>query len=160
MLFFIYLMFCQWITTTYQTETKCPGSDWIHYAGNCYNLQQTASKTWQEAQTFCSHFNANLVSLTSQEEIDFLNKQGITYVWIGLYKTGTNDAWKWVDKSDVNLILWDVGQPGRIGEDCGVAHSFGRPATYPLIQQFHPLDNSSTKHDGSRPAYHPPSHDP
>ncbi|XP_059145535.1 versican core protein-like [Physella acuta] len=134
----IYLMCSLWITATYQRDINiymCQGYGWLHYAGQCYNLQMTVKKSWEEAQTFCSNIGANLVSLTSRDEVDFLNEQGIENVWIGLYKTGTNETWKWVDKSDVNLKLWDVGQPGSIGEDCGVAYSFDKWHDYPCFHR-------------------------
>lgn len=45
---------------------------WVAFRGNCY-FHFAERDTWLEAEQHCQELNAHLVSITSQEEQQFVN---------------------------------------------------------------------------------------
>ena len=67
-------------------------------------LQQS---TWHDPRSFCVATGADLVSLNSQTEESFVNKQieiwgNYLYYWIGMTDEDVKGKWKWTDGSPVN----------------------------------------------------------
>lgn len=86
--------------------------------------------SWADAELHCVSQKANLVSLHSLEEHNFVqtliqnfdHSQQLT--WIGLSDIQKEGAWMWSDGSSVDFALWDKGQPDNCqgDEDCGVVN--------------------------------------
>lgn len=89
-----------------------------------YNL------TWTEAKIFCENLGGNLVSITSQEEQDFVadlidGKGKMHQYWIG--GRVMNDGFAWSDGEVWSYTNWDSGEPNaaeKNGETEGYAQIY------------------------------------
>uniref|UniRef100_A0A8B9TF94 C-type lectin domain-containing protein n=1 Tax=Anas platyrhynchos TaxID=8839 RepID=A0A8B9TF94_ANAPL len=85
------------------------GLGWRYHGGRIYYFSW-GKKPWREAREFCLSRQAQLTSITSWDEQEFLAREsrGGSY-WIGLEDGGPNDTWRWVD----GTAFWAPGQPDR-----------------------------------------------
>ncbi|KAL0965895.1 hypothetical protein UPYG_G00287370 [Umbra pygmaea] len=110
-------------------NTICPPG-WASFSGNCYWLvsNKILLTSWHEAQTKCSSFGANLVTIKSHEEQFFintylpeLNEGEVPDVWIGVSDKDKDGTFKWVDNTDIPISNWKSGYPMNTVNlwDCG-----------------------------------------
>ncbi|XP_075333315.1 ladderlectin-like [Odontesthes bonariensis] len=100
-------------------QGSCPMFS-FSFNGRCYK-HITTRLTWGEAELHCVSEGANLVSIHSLQEHEFVNfmiknfdpNQDIT--WIGLTDVHKEGGWMWSDGSKVNFTLWSENQPDNIG---------------------------------------------
>ncbi|XP_067467947.1 lactose-binding lectin l-2-like [Thunnus thynnus] len=103
---------------------NCP-KYWFNFNGRCYKYVATRM-TWADAELHCVSQRANLVSIHSVAQNNFVKSliwnfdpvQG--YTWIGLNDIHKEGRWMWSDGSAVNFVFWDIGQPDnyRGRENC------------------------------------------
>ncbi|XP_068558631.1 lactose-binding lectin l-2-like [Cebidichthys violaceus] len=94
---------------------NCP-MFWYSFNNRCYKYVATRM-TWADAELHCVSQRANLVSIHSQEEHNFVKTliknfdpaEGFT--WIGLSDIHKEFAWMWSDGSAANFVFWASGQP-------------------------------------------------
>ncbi|XP_072291227.1 lactose-binding lectin l-2-like [Eucyclogobius newberryi] len=121
---------------------------WYSFNGHCYKYVST-HLTWADAELYCVSEGANLVSIHSPEENDFVKtlirnfdfSQGPT--WIGLSDMHKERGWMWSDGCPVDFQIWSEGEPNNYSghEDCveinhGVQNNWNdRPcsSTYPSV---------------------------
>ncbi|XP_051811869.1 ladderlectin-like [Acanthochromis polyacanthus] len=103
----------------------CPTS-WYNFNGRCYKYIRTL-KTWFGAQVHCASMGANLVSIHSSHEQNFVNALIRSFdpsarsTWIGFSDTSQEGRWTWSDGSEVNYVCWSTGEPnGGTRENCGL----------------------------------------
>jgi len=89
-----------------------------HYNQQKYKLFDL-SMTWNEAKEYCEHINGHLVTITSQEEQNYLqfligNGNKGQY-WIGGYKQ--DDEWAWITDEKWNYSNWANGEPNNEEND-------------------------------------------
>lgn len=99
---------------------------WFSFRNRCYRYVSTPM-TWADAELHCVSQKANLVSIHSQAENNFVqsliqifnHQQGLT--WIGLSDAQKEGGWMWSDGCPVNFLYWARGQPDNAGgnENCG-----------------------------------------
>nr|XP_033472484.1 lactose-binding lectin l-2-like [Epinephelus lanceolatus]XP_033492501.1 lactose-binding lectin l-2-like [Epinephelus lanceolatus] len=104
---------------------------WYSFNGRCYKYIATRM-TWADAELHCVSEGANLASIHSLDEHNFVKSliknfdpaQGRT--WIGLSDTQKEGRWMWSDGSAVNFVFWHAAQPDNCGrtEHC-VHNNFG-----------------------------------
>ncbi|KAM8767889.1 lactose-binding lectin l-2-like [Acanthopagrus schlegelii] len=104
---------------------SCP-MFWYSFNGRCYKYVST-HLTWADAELYCVSEGANLVSIHSREEEDFVKSlvknfdhaEGPT--WIGLRDIHKDGRWMWSDGCAVDSVFWDAGEPNNAqgAEDCG-----------------------------------------
>ncbi|KAI8487946.1 hypothetical protein Bbelb_343940 [Branchiostoma belcheri] len=145
----------EWTGRHCHLAKPCP-TGWSGYTNHCYKLMKDAA-TWEDAKKRCEQLGANLASITSYGEANFMNtiitdapvgKWGIYLVWFGLHR---NDGFrKFTDGSQVFYTNWEPGQPnnngniftGNVGQDCVGMYSKA-PARRVLVsgrpQQFRPM---------------------
>ncbi|KAG8005153.1 Lactose-binding lectin l-2 [Nibea albiflora] len=102
---------------------SCP-MFWYSFNGRCYKYVAT-HLTWADAELHCVSQKANLVSIHSEEEYNFIkdltenfdHTQGPT--WIGLSDTQKEGGWMWSDGSAVDFVSWNRNEPnGQEFENC------------------------------------------
>lgn len=80
--------------------------------------------TWSNAVVACQETGANLVSINSAGENDFVSDIcGQSSCWIGLNDAVTEGDYKWVDGSSFVYSNWDAGQPNPSGSEDYIAMS-------------------------------------
>uniref|UniRef100_A0A8D3ECW2 C-type lectin domain-containing protein n=1 Tax=Scophthalmus maximus TaxID=52904 RepID=A0A8D3ECW2_SCOMX len=79
------------------SELRCSGPDWYEFGEFCYKPFGDR-KTWGAAHEDCVARGANLVSIHSQEEEEFLS----------VYSKASS---KWIDHSDILGYSWSDGTP-------------------------------------------------
>ncbi|MED6266988.1 hypothetical protein CHARACLAT_007649 [Characodon lateralis] len=99
---------------------------WFRFEGRCYKYFGSRV-TWGEAELQCVSEGANLVSIHSIEEHDFVDlliknfDPTRTLTWIGLTDLHKEGGWIWSDGSKYKFSHWDHSQPDNAGgiEHCG-----------------------------------------
>ncbi|XP_029976937.1 galactose-specific lectin nattectin-like [Salarias fasciatus] len=132
MMFFLFLCFLALCAAAPLEEKNmklqrggCP-LFWYNFNRRCY-LYVTSEMTWADAELYCVSQGANLVSIHSEEEHNFVNwliktlNPEQSYTWIGLSDVHKEGAWMWSDGSRFNFAIWRIGQPDNAGqiENCG-----------------------------------------
>jgi len=103
----------------------CPAG-WDKFGDYCYWLN-TDFLNWHDANDACHAEDAELVSIHSQDEQDFLNGIGSERWWIGLCDKTEEDVFVWSDSTPFTFMdSWYAGQPNDLnpGQDC-VEHVVG-----------------------------------
>ncbi|XP_054707922.1 macrophage mannose receptor 1-like isoform X2 [Uloborus diversus] len=112
-------------------ESFCPSEpdDWRDLGGDmCYFFDFEKTVTWYEANFMCMFRGGNLVSIHSKQESDVLHEFIIhtkRELHIGLHRQlqGGKD-FAWSDKSELDWINWDSGEPNRDHENCAEILTF------------------------------------
>ncbi|XP_075962469.1 galactose-specific lectin nattectin-like [Anarhichas minor] len=99
-------------------RANCP-MFWYSFNNRCYKYVAT-DMTWADAEFYCVSEGANLVSIHSLEEQNFVKSliknfdpvEGVT--WYGLSDIHKEGTWMWSDGSAVNFVYWSNGQPDHI----------------------------------------------
>ncbi|XP_063754781.1 lactose-binding lectin l-2-like [Eleginops maclovinus] len=94
---------------------SCP-TFWSLFTGRCYKYIAT-HLTWADAELHCVSLGANLVSIHSDGEDEFVKSliknfditEGLT--WIGLSDVHKEGSWMWSDGSPAIHFLWEATQP-------------------------------------------------
>ncbi|XP_075685462.1 lymphocyte antigen 75 isoform X2 [Rhinoderma darwinii] len=90
----------------------CNGS-WIQNSDlqQCYQFNANSVLKWKEAYLSCQSQGADLLSISSPEELNFITEAESLpdAIWIGLNRLESNSGWQWSDNSPLNFINWDEG---------------------------------------------------
>ncbi|XP_035659407.1 uncharacterized protein LOC118404439 [Branchiostoma floridae] len=84
---------------------------WTAHEQHCYK-KFSIGKKWAAAREYCGTFDADLVSITSTSEQQFvapmITGSGVGGAWIGLHDTATENVFAWVDNTpyDPALSMW------------------------------------------------------
>ncbi|XP_054482880.1 lactose-binding lectin l-2-like [Anoplopoma fimbria] len=120
---------------------------WFGFNGRCYKYVASLM-TWADAELYCVSQKANLVSIHSLDEQNFINAliknfdhlEGST--WIGLTDIHKEGSWMWSDGSTVDFSFWSTGEPNNAGQEHCVHANYDRylkwndgqcSATYPSV---------------------------
>lgn len=83
----------------------------IMFNGNRYDLI-TSWVTWEEAEENCITRGGHLVTITSQNEYNFvLSLMGSENIWIGYTDDETEGFWRWVTGEVDSFTNWGQGEP-------------------------------------------------
>lgn len=99
-----------WCTS--EGNKKIP-NDALSYNGHYYKIYDEGM-IWNDAKNFCESLGGHLVTITSENENDFIkslikNGNRGSY-WIGGYKNQNNN-WNWVTGESFNYANWAKGEP-------------------------------------------------
>ncbi|XP_056255663.1 lactose-binding lectin l-2-like, partial [Seriola aureovittata] len=98
---------------------NCP-MFWFSFNGRCYKYVAT-HMSWADAELNCVSEKANLVSIHSLNEHNFVRSliknfdHAEELTWIGLSDAHKEGKWMWSDGCAVKFTLWSVGQPDNSG---------------------------------------------
>ncbi|XP_035677229.1 fibropellin-3-like [Branchiostoma floridae] len=101
-------------------QAKLCRRGWSGYKGHCYTLV-TKADNWQNANSKCKQDGANLASITSREEANFINNiivgapvgnWGVHLVWFGLNRKDEKFR-QFTDGSKVTYTNWEPGEPNN-----------------------------------------------
>ncbi|XP_026156718.1 CD209 antigen-like protein A isoform X3 [Mastacembelus armatus] len=99
-----------------KTEGKWCPEGWTRFGCSCY-FKFTEMKYWDESRTDCQDKGADLVSINSKEEQEFVRKLNMKgQSWIGLFREST---WKWLDGSALTETFWATGHGKPTGGSYG-----------------------------------------
>ena len=103
----------------------CP-EDWYFFDGMCWYFSGTGKIPWQSAQDMCQERSpyANLLSIHSQSDNDFVQRVSNTNPWIGL-QIDSQDDYHWLDDSVVDFTNWKNNEPNNIDTEKCTALSHG-----------------------------------
>ncbi|XP_065325663.1 lactose-binding lectin l-2-like [Pelmatolapia mariae] len=104
---------------------NCP-MFWWNFNGRCYKYVATRM-TWADAELYCVSQRANLVSIYSEEEENFVRSFIKNFdhteerTWIGLSDLHKEGRWMWSDGCAVSFTYWSPKQPDNWQgiEHCG-----------------------------------------
>uniref|UniRef100_A0A667YLJ5 C-type lectin domain-containing protein n=1 Tax=Myripristis murdjan TaxID=586833 RepID=A0A667YLJ5_9TELE len=94
-------------------------SGWESHGSRCFRFFNYPH-TWAEAEKYCLHFGANLVSIHSSYENRFVKeliRRGTgrhTRTWIGATDSHQNRLWFWTDGSRFDYSAWNHGEPNNL----------------------------------------------
>ncbi|KAM3596024.1 uncharacterized protein V6R79_007119 [Siganus canaliculatus] len=98
---------------------------WYSFNGRCYRYVATPL-TWADAELKCVSQRANLVSIHSLAEHNFVKAlirnfdYAQRYTWIGLNDIPKEGRWMWSDGCRVKFTFWSPREPNNDREeDCG-----------------------------------------
>ncbi|XP_015760775.1 PREDICTED: macrophage mannose receptor 1-like [Acropora digitifera] len=100
---------------------SCP-SGWIKFDQHCYLFRDTFSdrRTWTSARYMCRKQGANLLSITSKQEQDFISHHFTNKlhgkVWLGLNDRNIEAGHTWSDGSPVTFLNWLPGEPNDLND--------------------------------------------
>ncbi len=87
-----------------------------NYNGHEYQLISYL-RTWSGAKSDCESRGGYLVTITSQEENDFISSLiGEDDIWIGFTDEANEGDWQWVTGESVTYTNWIPGEPNDSGE--------------------------------------------
>ncbi|KAJ8282372.1 hypothetical protein COCON_G00048910 [Conger conger] len=79
-------------------------------SGYCYQHNNQLAVPWQQARASCASQGADLLSITSREELDLVfNADGPSQMWIGLNQLDMTQGWLWSDGSPLAFVNWKEG---------------------------------------------------
>lgn len=120
---------------------------WSYFAydlegGACYKVKRNYFN-WYGARDDCLSNSADLVSITTKAEQDFVTRdllQG-NYMWLGMTDKGSEGRWAWSDNTTATAFNnWDNGDPNNGGrlqnEDCALIKPDGKWNDYPCGDRF------------------------
>lgn len=113
----------------------------LSWNGHQYMLYDK-SCTWTDAKRYCELMDGHLVTITSQEEQNFIENNLIIAGTKGVYWLGGSDAevegqWKWVTGEDWGYANWHSAEPNNKSIDGGTEN---------YLAMYH-YDASSTYYD-------------
>jgi hypothetical protein len=105
----------------FMLEPDNGGGDDFEFLGELNGHEYYVSNfesTWNDAMYNSSNFDpeAHLVTISSQEENDWIFWRTGGGVWIGFTDQYDEGNWEWVTGEDVDYTNWDEGEPNNDGE--------------------------------------------
>uniref|UniRef100_A0A671K8S0 C-type lectin domain-containing protein n=1 Tax=Sinocyclocheilus anshuiensis TaxID=1608454 RepID=A0A671K8S0_9TELE len=96
---------------------------WQNFQVGCYRLNSD-NLDWSSAHKMCQKMEANLVSIHTLPELEFITKhmkKDIEELWIGLHDTAMQMNFEWTDHTPVIFTYWHPFEPNNfrnVNEDC------------------------------------------
>ena len=101
------------------------------FHGHRYAIIEDPGITWFEARDICEQYDGHLVTVTSEEENDFLIstfRESIMAKWMGGYQPNPiteeepNEGWEWITGEEWDYTHWRLNVPNNKN---GIEHYLG-----------------------------------
>lgn len=90
--------------------SPCPDT-WKWHGDQCYQFSRE-SKNWQCCDYFCTSANATMLTIHTQQELEFAMAQSYNEYfysyWIGLSRNIGGNSWLWVDGTSYSPELFEI----------------------------------------------------
>ncbi|XP_029912480.1 ladderlectin-like [Myripristis murdjan] len=113
-----------------ESRSSCPPG-WSQHGSRCF-IFINSPRSWAQAERYCLHLSANLVSIHSAEEHHFIQELvrrstgGFPQTWIGATDIFQKRLWFWIDGSKFDFQAWAYGQPDNYkGREACAQINFG-----------------------------------
>ena len=119
----------------------CP-QHWFSWGDSCYRAYK-GPKSWNDSLKFCRENQADLVSLNSAEENQFVfrNVDATRGIWIGLVKDQKLGLFRWTSEEKVGFKNWvkepNINEPENCGEMLDYASYRGSGTTSRALRPNH-----------------------
>ncbi len=80
------------------------------YRNHVYMLFETPS-TWYAAKQVCEQRGGHLVTVTSDEELAFLESFAGGQYWLGASNAADDETWAWINGEAFSYSKWALGEP-------------------------------------------------
>uniref|UniRef100_UPI003AAC87E2 ladderlectin-like n=1 Tax=Centroberyx gerrardi TaxID=166262 RepID=UPI003AAC87E2 len=93
---------------------------WSPYGSRCFIFNNNPVN-WVQAEQHCLTLGANLASVHSLEEYEFIQEMvkgssgGLPETWIGGSDNAQDRTWFWSDGSNFDYQHWNSGEPNNFG---------------------------------------------
>ena len=110
------------------------------FGGHIYKVFNNGI-SWTQAKDFCEGEVGHLVTITSQEEQDFINEQLLSGTmkhcyWIGLAREKGTSTWRWVNGEEFSFANWARNEPNYMDSREDYAELFGKNFANSGTQKF------------------------
>lgn len=82
-----------------------------------FNFKDLGLNTYDECVEYCESVGGHLVTLTSEEEtqfiVDYMHQYDGHVVLVGLSKQRDGKTWEWVTGEKLDYVKWGEGQPSE-----------------------------------------------
>ncbi|XP_071944806.1 hepatic lectin-like [Antedon mediterranea] len=90
---------------------------WSYYNHSCYRFFES-KLSWIEALTSCEEHDATLVTISSNEENEFIRSNCPDNIWIGYSDRLYESDWRWtIESENSTFVDWIASQPDDKGLD-------------------------------------------
>ncbi|XP_059417233.1 ladderlectin-like isoform X1 [Carassius carassius] len=100
---------------------RCPNG-WTNFGVRCFRFF-SQSVNWVTAERNCQSLDANLASVHSKAENEFVQSllpTSSTRCWVGIHDGEQEGQWVWSDGTPYDYAYWCAGEPNNSGvENCG-----------------------------------------
>lgn len=87
--------------------------DAVEFNGSYYKIYNDRL-SWLDAELYCENLGGHLVTVTSQEEQEFIESINNQKKWIGGYRhTGWDNTWYWITGEEWDYTNWGEGEPNN-----------------------------------------------
>uniref|UniRef100_A0A1I8AJM6 C-type lectin domain-containing protein n=1 Tax=Steinernema glaseri TaxID=37863 RepID=A0A1I8AJM6_9BILA len=93
-------------STTQSTPSTPPKPHSWQPLGNYLYAFNPSSKNWNDARSWCASQGADLVSIHSKKENDFVFSVSGGWTWIGAYSPADNNSFVWSDGTALDYTNW------------------------------------------------------
>jgi len=119
-------------------ETTAYPEDAIYFNGSAYKVFDIGM-TWYEAKAYCENLGGHLVTITSQEEQEYIEgliaNHNRNFYWLGGTDVTHEGQWEWVTGETFEYSNWDYGEPYNAGGNDYYLHIYRVPN--PHVDAFH-----------------------
>ncbi|XP_078146311.1 ladderlectin-like [Centroberyx gerrardi] len=105
--------------TAKKSDPSC-ALGWSPYGSRCFIFNNNPVN-WVQAEQHCLTLGANLASVHSLEEYEFIQEMvkgssgGLPETWIGGSDNAQDRTWFWSDGSSFDYQHWNSGEPNNLG---------------------------------------------